>query len=113
MFLLADMWPLLPCLQVKETSSWAEGSTPVTQYDIKVTNRGAGPASSMKLLVSPPPGAELGNSWNSTRLPDEGGAWAFGLPDWCSPAGLAVGADVVVGLIVKGGKLAEGAVALQ
>jgi hypothetical protein len=67
----------------------------------------------MKLLVSPPPGAELGNSWNSIRLPDEGSAWAFGLPDWCSQAGLAPGADVVVGLIVKGAKLDAGAVQLQ
>lgn len=85
----------------------------MTQYDIKVTNRGAGPACSMKLLVPAPAGAELGNSWNSTRLPDEEGAWAFGLPDWCCPAGLASGADVVVGLIVKGEKLDAGAVVLQ
>lgn len=107
--------PALVCLpvQVKETSAWSEGSTPCTQYDFKVTNRGPGPASSMKLLVSPPAGAELGNSWNANRLPDEGGAWAFGLPDWCSPAGLAPGADVVVGLIVKGAKLDAGAGAVQ
>jgi hypothetical protein len=67
----------------------------------------------MKLLVAAPAGAELGNSWNSTRLPDEGGAWAFGLPDWCAAAGLAPGAEVVVGLIVKGAQLDSNAVVLQ
>lgn len=101
-------------LQVKETSSWSEASTPVTQFDIKVTNRGSAPASSMRLLVTPPAGAELGNSWNSTRLPDDeaSGAWAFGLPDWCAPAGLAPGADVVVGMIIKGAKPDAGAFVL-
>lgn len=67
----------------------------------------------MKLLVTPPAGAELGNSWNSTRLPDEAGAWAFGLPDWCTPAGLAAGSNLAVGIIVKGAKLDAGAVVLQ
>lgn len=98
--------------QVKETSAWSEGSTPVTQYDIKVVNRGQGLAT-MKLLVTAPAGGELSNSWNSTRLPDEGGAWAFGLPDWCAASGLAAGAEVVVGLIVKGAQLDSSAVVLQ
>jgi len=105
-----------PCLldaQVKETSSWSEDSTPCTQFDIKVINRGAAPASSMKLLVTPPGDSELGNSWNSTCLPDEGGCWAFDLPDWCLPAGLAVGADVVVGMIIKGTKPDAGAFVLH
>lgn len=56
----------------------------------------------MRLLVTPRSGCELTKSWNGTQLPDEGPAWVFDLPDWARPAGLAPGADVVVGLIVKG-----------
>jgi hypothetical protein len=100
-------------LQVTETSSWDEAGVPCTQFEVKVTNGGISAASSMKLVVQPPPGCELGNSWNSTRLPDEGGAWRFDLPDWCAAAGgLAAGAHVVVGMILKGTKPNSSAFAL-
>lgn len=95
---LLHTWP-----QVTETSSWSEGPTPVYQLDVKVTNTSPAPASSMKLRVAA--AGELQKCWNATQLPDEEGAWCFDLPDWCAQSGgLAVGANVAVGLIVKGEK---------
>lgn len=92
-------------LQVAEVNSWDEAGTPCTQFEVKVTNNGSAAASSMRLVVSPTEGSTLGNSWNSSRLADDGsGAWCLDLPDWAIAQGLAPGANVVVGLIVKGPK---------
>lgn len=101
-----------PPLQVTETSAWDEAGTPVTQFDVKVTNTGATPASSMCLRVAAPSGCELSQSWNSTRGPDDGACWTFDLPDWAQSGGLAAGANVVVGMIVKGAKPDAAAFAL-
>jgi hypothetical protein len=88
-------------IQVTEVNSWSEGPTPCFQLEAKVTNTGSAPASSMRLRVTAT--GELQKAWNATQLPDEGGCWVFDFPDWVGPSGgLAVGANVVVGLIVKG-----------
>jgi uncharacterized repeat protein (TIGR01451 family) len=100
-------------LQVTTSKSWADGDGICTQFDIKVTNRGPDPANSMKLQVTPPAGTELVNSWNCTRLADEAGAWVFDMPDWAqAPNSLGPGAELTVGLVVKGPALDPAAVLL-
>ncbi|WIA08695.1 hypothetical protein OEZ85_008120 [Tetradesmus obliquus] len=96
-------------VEVTEVNAWDEGAVRCFQLEAKVTNTGPGPASSMRLRVAA--AEELQKAWNATQLPDEGGFWVFDFPDWVGPSGgLAVGANVVVGLIVKGEKPTEFAV---
>jgi uncharacterized repeat protein (TIGR01451 family) len=95
-------------LQVTVSKTWPDGDSICTQYDIKVTNRGPDPANSMKLRVNPPAGTELVNSWNCTLVMtgDDGGAWVFDMPDWAqAPSSLGPGAELSVGLVVKGAAL--------
>ncbi|KAF8072699.1 Endoglucanase [Scenedesmus sp. PABB004] len=89
-------------VQVSEVNSWDEGGVACHQLEVTVTNPGPTPASSMCLRVGC--AGELVKSWNCTPLPDADGCWCFDMPDWVAPGGLAAGASVVVGLIVKGDK---------
>jgi hypothetical protein len=92
-------------LQVVKVNGWTEGDRPCHQLDIKVVNNTGAviPGDTLTVKVNPGAGSTLGNSWNCRRGEDKDGCWCFQLPEWVGQSGgLAVGADVVMGVVVQG-----------
>ena len=88
---------------MKAVKTWQEAGLMCTQTEIRVTNTGCAPATSMCLRVTAV--GELHQSWNCVHLEDSDarGAWCFDLPTWVGPAGgLAPGASFALGIITKG-----------
>eukprot|EP00879_Flechtneria_rotunda_P029935 GHRR01032402.1.p1 GENE.GHRR01032402.1~~GHRR01032402.1.p1 ORF type:complete len:415 (+),score=131.03 GHRR01032402.1:275-1519(+) len=96
-------------VQVREVDSWEEGPSPCHQLEVKVTNTGSAEASNMMLMMSA--AGQLQQCWNCEQQQapvSTAGWWCFGFPDWLrSNGGLAPGAELVLGIIVKGAKPAE------
>ena len=84
------------------TKSWPSGATTAFQCDVRIKNEGGSSPVPPTLVISCE-AAIVEQSWNCTRLADEGGRAVFGLPEWCvSNGGIAPGAEVTAGGVFLG-----------